>query len=185
MYARFHRAANELDMESFFMNSEITVSFEVWNQMTWSLMGSRQWEAWQLRLAWSPDAAANEDFIHTVARPAIRQRLREFSFIGLQDDFDRSARMLCDLLGAPRPELIPADNTLVELMKKPDYKKELNPEPITSARRRLLESLVQLDRVLYEESKVIYSEKLAGYEQVPAPPEGNGASSPCVASVEA
>jgi hypothetical protein len=153
--------------------------------MTWALMGARQWEAWQLRLAWSANVAANEDFINTVARPAIRQRLREFSFIGLQDDFDRSARILCDLLGAPQPEVIPADNTLVDLMKKPDYKKDLKREPMTPARRQLLESLVQLDRVLYEETKVIYSEKFAGYEPSPAPPEGNGATSPCVASVEA
>jgi hypothetical protein len=161
MYGKFHRAANTMDMESFFQDSEISISFDIWNQMTWAIMGARQWEAWQLRLGMRT-GVAGEDFIDTVARPAIRQRLREFTFIGLQDDFDRSVRTLCDLIGVPQPEVVPADNSLVSLMNsKAPYKRELTREPITASCRAVLERLVQLDRVLYEEAKVLHLEQLA------------------------
>ena len=185
-YARFHRDANELDMEAFFQNEETRVSANVWNQMTWAIMGASQWAAWQLLLADAPDEASAADFVNNIARPAIRMRLREFTFIGLQEDFERSARMLCDLLGVPRPAVIPAENTLAGLLKSgPDYKRELKPEPLTPARRELLESLVQLDRVLYEESKIIYNEKLTAQESPRGPADTDGASSLCVAGVEA
>ncbi len=166
MFGFESQAANELDMENFYKHGRMKGSVSAWNHMAFTIMGSRQWTEWKQRILERTEAGSVEDFIDTVARPAIRQRLRQFSFIGLKEDFDNSVKMLFKTLGKPEPKAIPEENTLDGLMKSaPHFKKRMEKQPITPSCMRVLESLVQLDKVVYQEAKTLYAEQIARYKQ--------------------
>lgn len=171
-HASYHigmKYANELTFESFLEIDEIKFSPDMWNHMTWAIMGQRQWKAWQTMLSKSSDEAGLADNILKSARPAIRGRLREFIFVGLQEDFDRAVRILFQILQRPRPENIRANHSLELLAQTdPHFKRNVVKQPMTPRLDSALDGLVQLDNIVYEEAREMYLQCLAEYPDIGA-----------------
>lgn len=154
------KLANELLLEDFFARRDIGERTGIWNHMTWAIMGQRQWAEWRVALTAATGQAA-ADFIETTARPAIRARLREFAFVGLQGDYDRSVEMLCDVLGWPRFKQVRAEHSLEALTQShPNFKRNVEQQPRTAQLDSLLDHFVQLDNVVYAEAEARYAEFL-------------------------
>src|SRR5712672_114759 len=157
------KIANELLIEEFFGRDESTTNSLLWNHMTWAIMGHQQWATWRLTLKGATESEALE-LLSGQIRPAIRKRLREFVFVGLQEDYERSVVMLCEVLGWPRFKSVRSDQSLDRLTKKnPHFKKTLEKQPRSEHLDTLLDRFVQLDNIVYEESKLLYVEQVALY----------------------
>jgi hypothetical protein len=153
--------ANELPMADFFARAEIDQDWGVWNHMTWAIMGERQWREWRrlLRNA-GGDAKAESDVLSGTIRPAIRQRLGEFSFIGIQEDFDRSILLLFRTLNRT-PPAVRVDHSLEDIMGTTEgFKRDMRRQPVTAATDAVVERLVNLDNIVYSEAKTLYSDRL-------------------------
>jgi len=182
-YAHNILLANKLLIEPFFEDGHIKKTFGTWNTMTWAVMGRRKWKEWQELLLAQKNQETAAEIIEKIVRPAILKRLNEFSFIGLQECYEESVNLLYGVLGKRRPETIRADHSLEKLMKNdPQFKKSMDKQPMTSRLDAALDSLVQLDIVLYEEGKKIFAEQCANIsssKKIPADiPTGRKASLP-------
>jgi len=153
--------ANELPMADFFSRAEFDQDWGVWNHMTWAVMGDRHWREWRRLLrSVEGNVKAESELLSGTIRPAIRQRLREFSFIGLQEDFDRSILLLFRALNRT-PPAVRVDHSLEDIMKTTDgFKKYMRRQAVTPATHAALERLVALDNILYSEAKTLYSDRL-------------------------
>ena len=155
--------ANELTMAEFFGRPEFEWDGGVSNHMTWAIMGERWWQEWQQALRSAQDANAVNEILSTAIRPAVRQRLREFAFLGIQEDFNRSVELLFCILGRPLPALR-ADHSVEALMQaNPHFKKSLERQPMDSATERLAERLVTIDNIVYAEAKIAYTRQLSKF----------------------
>lgn len=153
------KKANELDIHQFFNWCLLKKESGFWNHMVWVVMGSEKWEEWKVMLTQKQSKAKEAEVISELIRPAIRERLREFSFIGLQEDFTRSVTMMCKIFSWPEFSNIRADHQLAYLMKNnPDFKEINSREPITAELESLLDQFVKLDNIVYEEAKMIYAD---------------------------
>jgi hypothetical protein len=152
------KLANEMDIESFYQCDEIATRRDTWNHMTWCVMGSRQWKQWRLHLTNS--GLEERAWLLERLRPVIRERLREFCFVGLQEDFSNSCRVLFDILGRPCPA-VRSDHSVEKLSTVHAHIKRVAKPALTTRVDRVLSELVELDTILYEEAKVVYSELLA------------------------
>lgn len=158
------KLANEHNIEAFFELDQIKSSSGFRDHMTWAVMGDRLWRQWQTLLMETPDSGRKRELMETVIRPAIRARLREFAFVGLQEDFDRSVDILCRILGWPPFALVRKDNSLEKnIQENPHFKNRVEKQPLTPQVEALLAQLVQLDTILYEEAKALYAERLEKY----------------------
>jgi hypothetical protein len=159
-YHELMKVANERQPEQFFAIGELRSSKDLWNHMTWAIMGARQWNEWQSTL--SQEGGRSAEIIESTIRPAIRKRLREFLFVGLQEDYDRSVKMLFERLGWEPPAAIPIVHSLELLTKTdPHFKKRVEKQPMTPHLDALLDQYVQLDNVVYEEARHLYAERVA------------------------
>jgi hypothetical protein len=159
------KAANEMLLGEFLERESAKTNSSLWNHMTWAIMGQRQWDAWRQMLnhATKEEAVA---FIAGTVRPAICRRLREFAFVGLQEDFERSVAMGFNILKLPNFKTIRKDHGVDQLMQtNRHFKKHLNRQPVVGNAKALLEEFVQLDSVVYEESKQLYAERTAEFGQ--------------------
>lgn len=126
--------AKELSPEEFY--SEKRVKEVLWNEMTRRIMG----EVFYKNLKKGELALTEREF-----REAVRERLREFFFIGLVEDFERGLKRFFELLGKelnfiPRENLTP-DSVRVEF---------------TSKAYELVEELTYYDKIIYEEAESVY-----------------------------
>jgi hypothetical protein len=152
------RFANQKPIDEFFETNEIRYAHGLWNHLTWAIMGLRQWKAWQTQLLAEPNKLSVKRFISETARPAIRLRIREFAFVGLQEEFDRSLAALCDSLGASQPVKSRRDHSLDGLMKSdPHFKKRLKRQRMSRQLKESLDGLVQLDEVVYDEARKYFA----------------------------
>ena len=152
----FHRAmqfANELDIEAFCRCDEITSRQDMWNHMTWCIMGGRQWREWRSLL--QTDSGLSRMRAIEAMRPAIRARLAELSFVGLTEDFAPSCQLLFSILGRPSPEPR-ADHSVAKLADVHTHFKRVEKPTITSAVAEAMEPLVEIDILLYEEARNLY-----------------------------
>jgi len=164
--------ANQLSMREFFLTPEIE-DRGVWNHMTWAIMGERCWRHWRntLRSA-AEDAQPEAEFLARTVRPAIRQRLREFLFVGIQEDFARSAQLLFKAINR-RPPTVRADHSLRNLMTgDPHFKKNLRRQSVTAEVEAAVSRLVVLDDIVYGEAKALYAERLSGAREQVEQPRG-------------
>ena len=154
--------ANQLMIEEFFENPQIRKESGFWNHMCWAVMGQRQWLEWMSLLSGEKDEITVADILDSTIRPAIIQRLREFMFIGLQEDFDRSVQALFRLMEKQPPAEVRADHSLEKLMlTEPHFKKKIEKQPVTPRVDAALDGLIQLDNIVYEEAKKLYAERMA------------------------
>jgi hypothetical protein len=159
------RLANELDIETFYKSDQISHRRDTWNHMTWCVMGDRQWKQWRLLLA----GVAQEERQEALEgfRAALRARLREFCFVGLQEEFAESCRLLFRTLGraCPKPR---ADHSVAKLSATHAHIKKTSKPAITARVDGAMSPLVEIDTILYEEAKALYT------EQLEAPAQRNG-----------
>lgn len=152
------RLAHELPIEAYFTNGDLARSQAIWNHMTWCVMGEQQWRVWRRVLA-SARGEKRTRLIATLRAP-IRERLREFCFIGLQEKFTQSCRELYRIIGRTCPA-VRADHSVEQLSGMTSYitrseKPELTPRAI-----EVMTELVELDAIVYEEAKTLYDARLA------------------------
>jgi hypothetical protein len=155
--------ANKFDIVSFFTNQKISEDI-YWNEMTRYIMGLRLWREWKERYPFLKSQAQIDRFIEDEVREKVKDRLREFTFIGLQEDFERSARLLFHILGKDCPDIAQA-NVTDKNMKQWGFKKIEKPE-ITPELQRVLGDLTRLDRVVYEEGRKIYFDLIKKYSTI-------------------
>jgi Domain of unknown function (DUF4214)/Sulfotransferase family len=145
--------ANQLDAVEFFRSVLATAASETWNHLTWCIMGQRKWSAYKKALeGLSADALQVQ---LDVVRLEIRDRLRQFAFIGFQEDFPYSCQRLFELIGARMPHLR-HDHSVELLSNNLQYFKYVAKQPVTSDLEAALDPLVQLDNILYREASDIY-----------------------------
>ncbi|MGA2227357.1 MAG: sulfotransferase family 2 domain-containing protein, partial [Syntrophobacteraceae bacterium] len=154
--------ANRLLIEEFFENPEIRKDYGFWNNMCWAVMGQLQWREWMSLLTTEKDETAVADILDSAIRPAIIERLKEFMFIGLQEDFDRSVQALFRIIEKQPPAKVRADHSLEKLMlTEPDFKRKMEKQPVTLRVNTALDGLIQLDNIVYEEAQKLYAERMA------------------------
>ena len=158
-FARCTELANRLDIVEFLEHPEIHEATGTWNHMTWVVMGDRIWKEWKDRFA---ELAAKPNEIERTrlimeASKAIWKRLSEFLWVGIQEEFDASIRLLCDHLGLPYFEELPVDHSLTKLMATdPHFKRSMTRQTISDVSPRMYE-LMELDAILYKYAKTLLS----------------------------
>ena len=154
-FGRGMQLANDLLIEAFFENTEVSRWHGVWNHMTWVLLGDRLWRQWREELATMAPERADDHIAHNI-KPKIQARLREFAFIGLQEDFERSVSTMFRILDVPEP-VVTKDHSLDELMQtEPSFKHDLQRQAVTPRAEAAIVKLSQLDRIVYEEAAALY-----------------------------
>src|SRR5438105_136709 len=167
-YSEGSQLANELSLVAFLQDPRISTRPEVWNHMTWALMGERQWSEWRHRLAADP---ADERVLRE-ARALIAGRLRGMLFVGLQERFAESVELLFHALGRSKPSELPQLNSLGDRMvSDPHFKKALPAEGVGVEAERVLERVLQLDLALYDEAHKLFEERYSSWRaQLPFDP---------------
>jgi len=146
--------ANRLDPAAFFNLDEVTKRFDVWNHMTWCVMGNRLWRQWRAGLD-GTSGKARRQLLDSYAI-AIRARLLEFAFVGLTEDFSRSCELLFERMGRPKPE-DRFDHSLDALKRKHQYFKDIPTMALTDEIKAAMSPVTELDEILYAEARQIYS----------------------------
>jgi hypothetical protein len=152
------RLARELDLETFYGCRDIGRRGVTWNHMTWCIMGDRQWRTWR-RLLSSATGAERSRLIESF-RPAIRERLGEFCFVGLQEDFAGSCRQLFQIMGRDCPQ-VRADHSVEKLSSIHAHFRKVAKPTLTPQATEAIAALVELDVIVYEEAKALYAKRAA------------------------
>jgi hypothetical protein len=158
---RFHESmkrAQELSIEAYYASSDVGRWPSTWNHMTWSVMGERQWRQWRRLLA-GVRGEKRARVIESLRAP-IRERLQEFCFVGLQENFAASCRELFCIMGRPCPEER-ADHSVEQLSTTSAYIRKTDRPVLTPRALEVMADLVELDAILYEEAKTLYALRLA------------------------
>jgi hypothetical protein len=157
---RFHESmklAQELSIDTYYASRDVASSPSTWNHMTWCVMGDRKWREWRRLLA-GIRGERRTRVIESLRSP-IRERLREFCFVGLQEDFTRSCRELFRIMGRPCPEER-ADHSVEQLSELSSYIRKSAKPVLTPRAIEVMSELVELDAILYEEAKTLYARRL-------------------------
>jgi hypothetical protein len=146
--------ANRLDADEFFRSVMAYASGDIWNHITWCVMGQRKWNAYRQLLLDGNEHALTRQLGDI--RVEIRSRLHEFAFIGLQEDYPHSCQRLFELIGAHVPH-IRHDHSIESLSANEHYFKYVPRQPLTSQLEQALAPLVQLDDIVYQEGCDMYT----------------------------
>jgi len=164
-YHRDMAAANDMELHDFFAEADNSGKPTLWNHMTWVIMGDRQWRAWRAELAAARNATSTGALLSTRICPAVRERLGGFLFVGIQEDFQRSASVLFKILNRPTPD-VAKDHSLEDLMRvERSFKKEMPMQRVTPEVTAALDRLVQIDDIIYGEAKALYERFLKQYPE--------------------
>jgi len=155
--------ANNLDIVAF-LNNKWTNDHIYWNEMTKFIVGIRIWREWKNAYSSLKTELEIERFIKDEVRQKVKDRLKEFSFVGIQENFERSARVFFHILGKDCPEIGQA-NITDKNMELSGFKKVKKPQ-ITPELKEALKDLTRLDWIVYEEGKKIHFELLRKYSQI-------------------
>src|SRR5438270_264258 len=104
-------------------------------------------------------AAENREQVVESLRAPIRERLHEFCFVGLQEDFAASCRVLFRILGRACPEER-ADHSVEKLAAVHSHIRKLAKPAISAPADQAMAALIELDAFVYEEAGCLYSERL-------------------------
>jgi hypothetical protein len=151
------KLAQELSIETYYASRDVARSPSTWNHMTWCVMGNRQWHQWR-RLLEGFRGERRTRAIESLRAP-IRERLREFCFVGLQEKFAQSCRELFRAMGRTCPE-VRKDHSVEQLAATTSYIKGGTRPVLTPRAVEVMADLVELDTILYEEAKTLFAERL-------------------------
>lgn len=145
--------ANQMTLSQFFGSDRVVekMAFGVWNHMTWVIMGQDQWTTWYSQL-YPHSKAPSRQFVDNEIRPLIRQRLDRLFHVGLQEDFENSVAALFAKLNRPVPT--PRKENVTDRLGADDsrFKSNFIKESPTQETTQLLDRLVILDQVIFEEA---------------------------------
>jgi hypothetical protein len=150
------KIANRLEPEQFFRSVVAHTESALWNHLTWCVMGQHKWNAYRHLLS-GEDPAALATRLKDI-RVEIRARLREFAFIGLQEDYQHSCQRLFELMGAHMPR-VRHDHSVELLSANLQYFKYVARRPLTAEVEKALTPLVQLDDIVYQEGSDLYTHR--------------------------
>ena len=156
-YSRDMELANRLTVREFFSRDEIFSSSGFWNHQTWCVMGQRCWNGYRQLFA-SHDRSADRGLLDDIAGD-IRLRLREFLFVGLQEDFERSCERLFIALDMPMPA-VRADHSVRQLASASNNFKIVENAPVTPEDDSVIARYTQVDDILYAEATALYRERM-------------------------
>lgn len=146
--------ANKYTIEEFFKAEEVKKI--LWNDMFGRFMGYKFRDTVKRTLSMFKQQKSRELYIDTVLKPLIHERIKEYFYIGLQEQFNQDTVEMFNKLGFRCDEfdLKKAKINVTELnIGKPGFKKE-NPEfTITESVLDAIRQLTELDCLLYEEVK--------------------------------
>ena len=134
-------------------NSEI-----IWNTMSKFILGVSLFRKIKNKYLKIYDHKERKAFLDEKVKPIIKNRLKKFFFIGIQEDFETAVRSLVKKLGKQPISEIPKENVTGKtqnILIKPDFKKL----PLTKDAIKILKPFVEIDKILYEEGKKLYYEK--------------------------
>ena len=146
--------ASRMDMEQYFRSVAAYNDSGLWNHLTWCVMGQHKWHAYrQLLSSLDPDAQSSQ--LKDI-RLEVRERLREFAFIGLQEDYQHSCQRLFELMGAQMPR-VRHDHSIELLSANLQHFKYVARRPLTPEVERAIAPLVQIDEIVYQEGSDLYA----------------------------
>jgi hypothetical protein len=148
--------ANLLDAVEFFQSVLAQSDSDLWNQLTWCVMGRHKWSEYRKDLV----ALEGDDLKNRLdsIRLEVRNRLREFAFIGLQEDYTHSCQRLFELIGANVPH-VRHDHSVELLSLDANYFKHVPRYALTPLLQQALAPLVQLDDIVYQEGCDLYTQR--------------------------
>jgi hypothetical protein len=147
--------ANHLDAVDFFQSVMALAGSDLWNHLTWCVMGPETWSSYRKQL---PNIEGDELTARLEnVRMEIRTRLQEFAFIGLQEDYSHSCQRLFELIGARVPH-VRHDHSVESLAADARYFKYVPRRALTLPLEQALAPLVQLDDIVYQEGCGIYTQ---------------------------
>lgn len=155
-HASFHdgmRLANNLCADDFFSTVVRDPHPETWNNMTWVIMGARKWSYWLDR---SQRTTANPQLFAEMLEEfdeEVRAQLGRFLFVGVQENFVDSVKLLQNLLSGP--ELIPRyDHSLNNLLSTTsNFKSSLPEVEISPSTKEAMVELTGLDSIIYAHAR--------------------------------
>jgi hypothetical protein len=148
--------ANRLDAVEFFRSVMALARGDLWNHLTWCVMGQRKWNAYRQLLSGLDDSAQARQLKDI--RVEIRKGLQEFAFVGLLEDYSHSCQRLFELLGAHVPH-VRHDHSVDLLSANTQYFKYVPRRPLTPQLQQALAPLVQLDDIVYQEGSDVYTQR--------------------------
>jgi hypothetical protein len=148
--------ANLLDAETFFRSVMALAGGDLWNHLTWCVMGQRKWNAYRQLLSDSNTSATAQRLDEI--RVDVRSRLQEFAFIGLQEDFAHSCRRLFEMIGTRVPHLR-HDHLIESMTANTKHFKQVPLPSLTPQLQDALSPLVQIDDIVYQEGCDLYHRK--------------------------
>ena len=160
--------ADQLDIVSFFKSENVRKILNHKNEIAMWVLGNIIFSQLILSISTFKTHQEKEDFIESKFRELIKNRLSSFEFILLQEDFERATRALFHILNIPYPGLA-KKNITEEKMKYPGYRKIDKPE-ITEELLSVLQDLVFIDKVVYEEGLEIYKRRIKELTKVDSLP---------------
>jgi hypothetical protein len=146
--------ANRLDAAEFFRSVMAPTRSDLWNHLTWCVMGQRKWNAYRQILSGLDEPALAHQLEDI--RKEIRKRLEEFTFIGLQEDYPHSCQRLFELIGARVPQ-VRHDHSVESLSTDTRYFKYVPRRQLTRHLEDTLAPLVRLDDIVYQEGCDLYT----------------------------
>lgn len=150
------KLAQELSIETYYASRDVARSPSTWNHMTWCVMGNRQWREWR-RLLEGIQGERRTRVIESLRDP-IRERLREFCFVGLQEKFTQSCRQLFRTMDRTCPD-VRRDHSVEQLAATTSYIKGGARPALTTRAVEVMADLVELDTILYEEARILFAER--------------------------
>lgn len=150
------KIANRFEPEQFFRSVVAYSESAFWNHLAWCVMGQHKWNSYRHLLA-NLEPAAVPPHLKQI-RIEIRNRLQEFAFIGLQEDFQHSCQCLFELMGAHMPR-VRHDHSVEMLSANLQYFKYVARRPLTPELEVALRPLLQLDDIIYQEGSDLYTRR--------------------------
>jgi len=142
--------ANKYMIHEFFENKELINQSGFWNHMTWAIMGNETWLQWKSEMSNSEEAEWN--VISESKREIINQRIREFFFIGTQENFDECCKTLFLKLGRSYSNDIRRDHSIEKIAAIDPHFKLIERQIYDDRLDCILDKYTTLDKIIHEES---------------------------------
>lgn len=158
-YHKAMEAAARHDIGAFYRLESVRAKHEVTNHMAYCIMGARQWQAWTALLGATP--TGQREAVLAPMREAILERMRQFAFVGLREDFERSCDLLFALMQRPRPATKHDHSVQALAAVSRDIRPLEEDIKVPDDFEEAISPLIELDAVIYAAAKDIFEAQVA------------------------
>lgn len=124
--------------------------------MTYVMMGFNQWSHWRNSLS-TMDEPSKIDYINLEIEPLMVNRIKEFFYIGFQDDFKNCTNTFFKKIDLPKPAKIKKKHSIENLQQNDElFKSEIFLLSPSLKVQSTLHDFTVLDRILYENAFKIH-----------------------------